>query len=53
MVMYGHFLSNMVMECHKWLFMVLWGYKWNFGTTGNMGSIENIGNIGKNKNNME
>ena len=25
--------------------MVLWGYVWNFGTTANKGSIENIGNI--------
>ena len=42
--MYGHEWSCMV---------ILWGNKWNFGTTGNMGSIENIGNIGKNKDNME
>ena len=29
------------------------GEQMEFGTTGNMGSLENIGNIGKNKDNME
>ena len=33
--------------------MVLWGNKWNFGATGNMGSIKNTWNIGKNKDDME
>ena len=37
----------MVIECHEWLFKVLWMNKWNFRTSGNMGSIENIGNLGK------
>ena len=37
----------MVIECHEWLFKVLWMNKWNFRTSGNMGSIENIGNMGK------
>ena len=53
MVMFGHEWSCMVMECHKWLLMVMWQNIWNFGTTGNMASIENIGNKGKKKNNME
>ena len=46
-------MSLNVMECHKWLFMVLWGNIWNFETTGNMGSIENLGDKWKKKDNME
>ena len=56
MVMYGHGMSwNVwnVIECHKWLFMVLWGNIWNFEITGNMGSIENLGDKWKKKDNME
>ena len=54
--MYGHGMSwNVwnVIECHKWLFMVLWGNIWNFETTGNMGSIENLGDKWKKKDDME
>ena len=48
MVMYGHVLSCMVMGGPVWSCTVMngfWGYVWNFGTTANKGSIENIGNI--------
>ena len=53
MVIYGHGMSLNVMECHKRLFMVVWGNIWNFETTGYMGSIENLGDKWKEKDNME
>ena len=59
MVMYGHAWSGMVMHGQVWSNMVMYGHViviygrvwpcivmvlWNFRTTGNIGSIENIGN---------
>ena len=49
MIMYGYVLSCIVIYCHVLSCTVMFGHgPMDFRTTGNIGSKENLGNIGNN-----